>query len=59
MCPCATVGQLSLQHRVLTVYTMRERLGRCQEVDAPVESEDLEAYMAIYRYFPRFVEADL
>ncbi len=30
-----------------------------QKVDAPVESEDLEAYMAIYRYFPRFVEAEL
>ena len=28
-------------------------------VDAPVEPEDLDAYKAIYRYFPRFVEADL
>ena len=33
--------------------------GPGQEVDAPIESEDLEAYKAIYRYFPRFVEAEL
>ena len=30
-----------------------------QEVDAPLQAKDLEAYRAIYRYFPRFVEAEL
>ena len=30
-----------------------------QELHAPIEAEDLEAYKAIYRYFPRFVEAEL
>lgn len=30
-----------------------------QEVEAPIGDEDLAAYMAIYRYFPRFVEAEL
>ena len=30
-----------------------------QNVAAPLEQEDLEAYIAIYRYFPRFVEAEL
>ena len=30
-----------------------------QDLDAPLEPEDLAAYEAIYRYFPRFVEAEL
>ena len=30
-----------------------------ENVDAPVKADDLSAYIAIYRYFPRFVEAEL
>ena len=30
-----------------------------QILDAPIKADDLEAYKAIYRYFPRFVEAEL
>ena len=33
--------------------------GAGQDVAAPVKAEDLAAYMAIYRYFPRFVEVEL
>lgn len=30
-----------------------------KKVNAPIKSKDLAAYEAIYRYFPRFVEAEL
>ena len=33
-------------------------VGLGQAVVAPIKSKDIEAYRAIYRYFPRFVEAE-
>ena len=30
-----------------------------KEVDDPITAEDLDAYIAIYRYLPGFVEAEL